>query len=71
MYMSLPWENLFMSYANNKDKDQPAHPCSLINNFVFAAYVVPMISISKIWKPASFLSWAGQFESYQLSNLLY
>ena len=28
------WENLFMPYANNKDADQPAHPCSLISIFV-------------------------------------
>ena len=27
------WENLFLSYANNKDTDQPAHPRSLISVF--------------------------------------
>ena len=26
-----------ISYANNKGADQPAHPCSLISTFVFAA----------------------------------
>ena len=24
----------FMPYANNKDADQPVHPCSLISTFV-------------------------------------
>ena len=28
------WENLFMPYVNNKDADQPAHPCSLISAFI-------------------------------------
>ena len=27
------WENLFMSYANNKDADQPAHPHNLTSVF--------------------------------------
>ena len=31
------WENLLMTYANNKGADQPAHPRSLISAFVFAA----------------------------------
>ena len=29
---AMPWENLFMPYAN-KGADQPAHPCSLISTF--------------------------------------
>ena len=28
------WENLFLSYMNNKGTDQPAHPRSLISAFV-------------------------------------
>ena len=28
------WENLFLSYVNNKSADQPAHPRSLISAFV-------------------------------------
>ena len=32
------WENLLVPYANKKDADQPAHPCSLIS-----AYVVPCL----------------------------
>ena len=28
------WENLFMSYANNKDADRTVHPRSLISIFV-------------------------------------
>ena len=31
---AVSWQNLFMSYANNKDADQPAHPRSLISIFV-------------------------------------
>ena len=35
------WENLFMSYANNKAADQPAHPRSLVSVFfLFAAEIV-------------------------------
>ena len=30
----LNFENMFMSYANNKGADQPAHPRSLISSFV-------------------------------------
>ena len=33
-YLTTPWENLFMSYANNKETDQPAHRRSLINAFL-------------------------------------
>ena len=44
------WENLFMSYANNKGADQPAHLCSLISTFVvcFLDSIVPLVSISEI-----------------------
>ena len=31
---AMSWQDLFMAYANNKDADQPAHPCSLISVFV-------------------------------------
>ena len=34
---AMSWENLFLSYANNKGADQPAHLCSLISAFVVAA----------------------------------
>ena len=44
------WENLFLSYANNKSADQPAHPCSLISTFVIPCLdsIIPLVSISKI-----------------------
>ena len=31
---AMPWENLFMPYANNKGADRPARPHSLISTFV-------------------------------------
>ena len=44
------WENLLMLFANNKDADQPAHPCSLISVFVFRSLdsIWPVVSISEI-----------------------
>ena len=44
------WENLFLSYANSKDTDQPAHPRSLISVFVIRCLdsIIPLVSISKI-----------------------
>ena len=44
------WENLFMSYANNKDAEQPAHPRSLISVFVVRCLdsIIPLVSISEI-----------------------
>ena len=43
-------ENLFMSYVNNKDADQPAHLCSLISIFVICCLdsLISQVSISKI-----------------------
>ena len=34
MIWAMSWENLFMTYANNKGADQPAHPRNLISAFV-------------------------------------
>ena len=65
------WENLFMSYANNKGADQPAHVRSLISAFVVCCLdsIIPLVSISEIFKPlGSFCSCAGQFESYLVEN---
>ena len=40
----------FMSYANNKGTEQPAHPCSWISTFVFCCLdsIIPLVSISEI-----------------------
>ena len=45
-----PWENLFMTYANNKGAIQPAHPRSIISAFVVRCLdsIIPLVSISKI-----------------------
>ena len=47
--ISLSWENLFLPYANNKDADQPVHPCSLISVFVirWLDSMIPPFAISK------------------------
>ena len=39
-----------MPYANNKDADQPAHPCSLISVFIVRCLdsIIPLVSMSKI-----------------------
>ena len=40
-----------LSYANNKDSDLAAHPCSLISTFVvhwLDSILIPPVSISKI-----------------------
>ena len=44
------WENLFMSYANNKGAEQPAHLRSLISPFVVCCLdsLISLISISEI-----------------------
>ena len=58
------WEN--MSYANNKDANQPAHPRSL-----FIAFVVRWLAscyIRNFKTLACFCSWAGQFHSYLVAN---
>ena len=44
------WENLFMSYANNKGADQPAHSRSLISAFVVRCLdsIISLVSIFAI-----------------------
>ena len=44
------WDNLFLSYANNKGADQPAHPRSLISTFVVHCLdsIIPLVSVSEI-----------------------
>ena len=39
----------FMSFANNKGTDQPAHPCSLISGFVVRCLdsIIPILAKSK------------------------
>ena len=39
-----------MTYANNKDADQPAHPHSLISTFVVRCLdsIIPLVSKSEI-----------------------
>ena len=41
------WESLFLPYANNKCADQPAHPCSLISNFVvrYSDSIIPVVAM--------------------------
>ena len=67
-----PRENVFMSYANNKGADQPAHPRSLISAFVVRCLdsVMSLVSVTKMSSRvlASFCSWAGQFESDLVGN---
>ena len=43
-------EKAFLPYANNKDADQPAHPCSLTSVFVIGCLdsIIPRFSISEI-----------------------
>ena len=59
----------FMSYANNKGADQPAHPCRLISTFVVRCYY----NISRFYSRnfqtlASFFGCAGQFVSGLVGN---
>ena len=44
------WENLFLSYTNNKGANQPTHPCSLIRAFVILCLdsIIPLVSVPKI-----------------------
>ena len=44
------WENLFITYANNKGADQPALPHSLISTFVVHCLdsIICLVSISEI-----------------------
>ena len=50
-------------YVNNKDTDQPAHPHSLISLFIVHSLdvIITVDSTPKLWKLASFCSWAGRF----------
>ena len=56
-----------LQYENNKDADQPAHLCSLINIFDFLSWqfynYTSYIYIFKIL--ASLCSWVDQFVYYQ------
>ena len=48
------WECLLMLYANNKDADQPAHPCCLISAFVvhcLDSIIIHTLAKSKISRP--------------------
>ena len=44
------WQNLLLSYANNKGADQPAHPRSLISTFVvhYLDSTITILAKSKI-----------------------
>ena len=47
-------ENLFMSYANNKGANQPAHLCRLISAFIVHCLdsIVPILAkfkLSRLW----------------------
>ena len=64
-------ENLFMSYADNKGADKPAHPRSLISAFVVRCLdsIIPLVSISPNFKPlSSFCSCTCRFESTLVTN---
>ena len=43
----------FLPYANNKAADQPAHPRSLISNFVVRSLdsIIPVLAKSEISRP--------------------
>ena len=66
-----PWENLIVSYANNKDADQPVHPHCLTSVFVvhYLDSIISLVSISKI-SSFKLVSVAGQAGlSYLVGNL--
>ena len=48
------WENLFISYVNNKGADQPAHSHSLISTFVVRCpfNIILLVSISSLRLPS-------------------
>ena len=48
--MVLDTENLTLLHANNKDADQPAHPCSLILVFVicYLEIVIAKLATCKV-----------------------
>ena len=50
IYLSRAMRKRVMSYANNKDADQPAHPRSLISIFVVRCLdsVMSLVSVTKI-----------------------
>ena len=50
---AISWENLFLSYANNKDANQPPHLRSLISAFVVRCLesIISILTISKISRP--------------------
>ena len=67
------WENLFMSYANNKDADQPAYPLSLISVFVIRcldSIKLPFFYIRNLKPLANLCGCAArdQFDSYLDAN---
>ena len=64
---AMPWENLFVPYANNKGTDQPAHLHSLISAFVIHC-LDSLISFAVLWLLSCFYSWAERFESYLVKN---
>ena len=52
MYNEVPYgpghaKMCIMPYANNKGADQPAHPRSLINNFVSMIYILALSKVSR------------------------
>ena len=54
------WENLFMSYANNKGANQTAHPVFVVR---YLHSIIPLHATAEIPRLASFCSWAGRFGS--------
>ena len=50
LQMSRVMKKMFLSYANNNDADQPAHPRSLISVFVIRCLdsIIPPFSILEI-----------------------
>ena len=50
---AMSWENLFLSYVNNKGTDQPAHPHSLTSTFVVHSLdsTISILAISKMLRP--------------------
>ena len=60
------WATSWETYASNKDADQPAYLRSPIN--VFIVHCLGSCYIKNFKTLASFCSWAGRFESYQVTN---
>ena len=58
------WENLFMLYVNNKDTDQPAHPCSISTfNVHCLDSLISLVSISFGWLCRGLTSQSTIFQS--------